>query len=306
MVHAVARVLWFGWSGVWRNLWLSLITVSTLTLTLLSVSLLVAFQVGIQQVIASAENHITLSIYFYPAVSEEQIESVALALRPLSGVRTVTYVSRGEVLARYQLRAKDTPELLAPLETIGQNPFGGSLVVRAEHPEDYARVIAELGKPQYADLIEGQRKDFEENRAFIASFKAFTEKVRFSGLIASALFALVAALVTFNAIRVAIYTHRDEIAVMKLVGATNWFVRAPFLVEVAIYSLLAVAITAGVILSVLYVVQPYLDRYFQDVGLNLYGYFQTNALFIFGAEFAFTALLNALAGSLALRRYLRV
>lgn len=306
MIHAVVRVLRFGWTGVWRNLWLSLITISTISLTLISISLLLTFQIGIQQIIAAAEDHITLSIYFYPTVSDEQIESVALAIRPLPGVRNVAYVSRAEILARYQLRAKDTPELLAPLDTIGQNPFGGSLVVRAERPNDYARVIEELEKPQYGDLIEGQRKDFEENQAFISSFKSFTEKVKLTGLIISVAFAFVAALMTFNAIRVAIYTHRDEIAVMKLVGATNWFVRTPFLIEVIIYSLVAAILTAGLTMTALFFVQPYLDRYFQDVGLNLYGYFQANAYIIFGVEFGISALLNAIAGSLALRRYLRV
>ena len=129
MVYAFFRIFRFSWENVWRNFWLAFITTSTLVLTLLSVSLVVALQAGIGQVIGSAQNRINLSVYFYPTATDEQINSVIIALHAVSGVGEITYISKEQALARYQDQAKGAPELEQPLQAIGQNPFGASLQV---------------------------------------------------------------------------------------------------------------------------------------------------------------------------------
>ena len=306
MLHTIGRVTKFSWNNIWRNGWLSVITVSTLVLTLFSVSMVLALQVGISQVVEAAEERIDLNVYFYPTATDAQLNSVITSLNAFPGVTAVTYVTKEQALAKYQDRGKLAPELLAPLQAIGDNPFGPSLIVRAKSSADYQRVVSELGKPQYKDLIEGQQNDFEENQAFIATFSSFTEKVRASGIVASLVFAFIAALLIFNTIRIAIYTHREEIAIMKLVGASNWFVRAPFLIEAAFYSVVALLVTAGLSLGLLYFAQPYLTSYFAGSSVNVFGYFLQNALTIFGAELLAILVINILSGGVALRRYLRV
>jgi len=305
MVYAVLRIFRFSWENVWRNFWLAVVTTSTLVLTLLSVSLVVGLQAGISQVISAAESRINLSVYFYPTATEEQINSVITALRGVPGVGDIAYISKEQALARYQEQAKGAPELLDPLQAIGQNPFGASLSIKADGPSAFARLADEVGKPQYKDLVEGQKNQYEENQTFIANFRSFTGKVWSSALTVSGVFALIAILLIFNAIRVAIYTHREEVAVMKLVGATNWFVRAPFLVETFIYSLAAVLVTAAIVYGGLTLVQPALGQYFAG-DVDLLRYFHDNGLLVFGLELAGTLVLNTLAGTLALSRYLKV
>lgn len=305
MFSTTLRVIKFSWKNIWRNFWLSIITMSTIIITLFSISLVLALGVGLKQIIKAAEEHIDMSVYFYPSVTDTQANSVITVIEAMPGIQEVVYITKEQSLASYEKRAQDSPELLAPLKVIGQNPFGATVTIRANEPTAYQRVIDELNKPQYKDLIEGQKKEFEENRKFIDSFTAFTDKIKISGLIISVFFAIIAALLIFNAIRVAIYTHREEIAIMKLVGATNWFVRAPFIMETIIYSAVAVLISGGLFFILMYFLQPYLDGYFGG-DVAIYSYFSHNALVIFGVELLATIFLNIITGSLALRRYLRV
>lgn len=305
MFSTFFRVLKYGTESVLRNIWLSLITVSTAALALLAVTMLIALQVGISQIVTAAEERIDLGVYFYPTVTDAQVSSVVTVLNSFPGVAEVTYVSREQALANYQQRAINRPELMKSLEAIGQNPFGTSLRVKAHSQADYATIVNELSKPQYKDLIEGQQADYQENTAFITSFTSFTERARTTGLVVSAVLGAIAVLLIFNAVRVAIYTHRDEIAIMKLVGASNWFVRAPFLVETFLYGLMAVIVTIGATYGLLSFIQPGLERYFGG-DVQLLGYFKEHWLAIFGIELGVILLMNSLSGIIALRRYLRV
>lgn len=306
MLYSTGRLLKFSWETIWRNLWLSVITVSTITLTLLSISLVVALQVGINQVVQATESRIDLSVYFFPTATEEQVGSVVTAIRTLPGVVSIEQISKEESLARYKQYAQDAPELLRPLEALGENPFGQSLVIKATAPADYERVITELAKPQYEDLVEGELKDYEANRTFIQNFTNFTTKIRLAAIAVSGVFAVIACLLLFNTIRVAIYTHRDEIAVMKLVGATNRFVRAPFVVEAFVYCLISTALAAGLTFLLLSFGQPYLNIYFEGDNVHLQDYFRIYGLYIFGAEFLFIFFLSVMSSTFAIRKYLRV
>ncbi len=289
-----------------RNIWLTIITITTITLTLLSISLVITLQTGIDQVVRSAERRIDLSVYFFPTATDPQIQSVVDAIKVFPGVTSVDKISKEDALAAYKASAVDSPELLKPLDAIGDNPFGASLTIRADSPPDYERVISELSKPQYQDLIEGEQRDYEANQQFIQNFTSFTNKVRYAAVAVSGLFAVIACLLLFNTMRVAIYTHRDEIAVMKLVGATNRFVRTPFLLEAAFYCLVATLLTAAIVLGSLSFGQPKLNEYFGINEVNLYGFFLTYGVLIFVAEFIFIFFLSVLSSFVAVRRYLRV
>ena len=305
MLHSVARVVKFGWENIFRNFWLSFITVSTIVVTLFIVSIVMALQVGLRQIIEATEKRIDLAVFFYPIITDSQTADIITMVKSIPGVESVTLVSKEQSLADYEKQANDSPELTAPLEVIGYNPFGSSIIIRASETTTYQRVIDELNKPQYKDFIEGQKKDFEENQQFINSFLSFANKIKISGYVMIGVFAIIAGILIFNAIRIAVYTHRDEIAIMKLVGATNWFVRAPFLMETFIYSVLSVAISGALFLALLYFLQPYTTAYFGG-DVAIYGYFSNNLLVIFSEQLLAITVLNIVAGSLALRRYLRV
>ena len=125
-------------------------------------------------------------------------------------------------------------------------------------------------------------------------------------IIISFIFIAITILVVFNAIRIAIYTHKREIRIMKLVGASNWFIRMPFLAEAILYALIGIIGVLIIFYPFLQLLQPYLSTFFSINELNLIGYFINNFFLIFGLQFLGASLINIIASLLAVGKYIKV
>jgi cell division transport system permease protein len=252
----------------------------------------------------SVERKVEVSLYFTPEASENTVKSAQGYLLGLSQVRDVQFVSADESLKIFSERHADNPTILSSLEEVGGNPFGASLVISAVSPDDFPFILEAMETPEYAPII--KEKDFTDYAVIIERIKTLSERVRLGGIMLSIFFALIAVLIIFNTIRVAIYVHRDEIAIMKLVGANDWFIRGPFLLEALLYSLVAVTLIAGGMLFLTSAFEPYVASYFGDINVSVAQYFQENALVIFGAQLLALSALSLLTTMYAMRRYLRV
>jgi cell division transport system permease protein len=209
-----------------------------------------------------------------------------------------------ESLAAFKTLHADDPEILAALEEVGGNPIGDSLLISANNPDDFEFILAALdSSPEYAPYI--KEKNFADHEAVIERLSGFSEKVKLGGLSLAGFFALISILIVFNTIRVAIYVHRDEIAVMKLVGAQDWFVRGPFLLEAIFYSAMATGIMAVVCVVVLKFLEPQIQSFFAGVDVSLGTYYLENAILIFGAQFLALATLSMITTLFAMRKYLK-
>ena len=109
MLYATLRVIKFSWKNIWRNFWLSVITMSTIIITLFTISLVLALEVGLKQIIQTAEKHIDLSVYFYPSVTEAQANSVITVIKAIPGIQETVYITKEQSLASYEKRAQDSP-----------------------------------------------------------------------------------------------------------------------------------------------------------------------------------------------------
>jgi len=112
--------------------------------------------------------------------------------------------------------------------------------------------------------------------------------------------------VVYNAVRVEIYTHREEIGIMRLVGASNSFVQMPFFLSSLIYTLIGMVVVILILYPFLSLLQPYLETFFVGYNINIISYFNSNFIKIFGLEFLAVAVINALASWMAVRKYARV
>lgn len=297
------RAVRFALKNIWRNGWLSLMSVSMLALTLVTVNLVFALQRVASHAIAFAEDRIEVSVYFYPSTSPERLAGAAGYLRGLPQVRDVLTVSAEEALERFRARHAADEAVLASLGEVGGNPFGPTLVVKARGAEDFPFILDALDNPQFRDDI--REKDFSSFEDVIERIRSATLRIRWFGIGLSATFLLIAAIIVFNTVRVAIFIHREEIGIMKLVGATDAFVRAPFLIESTLYAACAVALAAAVVLPAAAALDPSLSAFFGGDAVDLFGYFTQNAARIFGIQFLALALINVCATFAAMRRYLR-
>lgn len=304
VIFSLFQVIKFALQNFWRNFWLSLVTIMMLILTLFSVISLFFVNVLATKAIDTVQQKIDMSIYFKDDITETKVQEVKDYLSGLAEVKMVNYISKDMALEEFKKRHASDPLIVKSLEELSANPLGSVLIVKANQPEDYSNIMSKLEDEKYNYLIE--KKDFDDHKMIISRISDLNWKIRQAIIGLSLFFGLIAVLVIFNTIRMAIYTHRNEIGIMKLVGASNWFIRAPFLVEGVIYALFACLITLVLCLPLLNFIQPYLETFFGDNSFSLYNYFIDNAWQILGIEFLVAVFLNMVSILIAMNKYLEV
>lgn len=301
---SIIRVFKFAIQNFFRNFWLSFITVTIFALTLITVNAILIMNVMADAALKSVEEKVEVSVYFTPEASEDLVKSVQGYLLGLGQVRDVQFVSAEDSLDIFRQRHEDNPVILASLEEIDGNPFGHALIVSARSPDDFDFILESVETPEFSPYI--KETDKTDYQTIIANIKKLSGRVRIGGIVLAGFFTLVAILIIFNTIRVAIYVHRDEIGIMKLVGANDWFVRGPFLLEAIFYGIVATVIVGSLVFLSLGALDPWIAVYFGDVNISLREYFIENGLWIFGAQLVALSLLSLLTTMFAMRRYLRV
>ncbi len=303
-MRSVLRTIKFAFQSIFRNFWLSFVTTSVFLLTLITVNSVIFMNVVGQSTISSIENRVHVDIYLKKGTSVDMQSSIRGYLTGLAQVKQVIAVPAEEALTDFKAKHAGDADILAALDEIGSNPLGDTLRVSARTPADIPFILQAVNTPEFAPHIEetGQA-DYED---VVKSLTALSDKVRYGGFIVAGFFALIALLMVFNTVRVAIYVHRDEIAVMRLVGAHDWFIRAPFLVEGIVYSFTATVIVAGLMYSLLNVWQPAINAFFTGVDLNLLSFFYAKGPMLFVLEFVALSLLSMVTASMAMRKYLKI
>lgn len=264
------RIFLYSWKNFSRNAWIGLATVFIFMLSLLSVNVLLGVDAMVGRVVALLENKIDVTLTFKPATPDAIVNQARFFLTSLPQVSSVQIVSADDALAAFKARHQNEPKVLAALTEVGGNPLGAQLVLKARNTEDYPFLMQAIQNPQYTDFI--QSKSYDDHSSAISKLQEIGRNVRIVGAALVALFALFGLLIAFNAIRVAIYTQREEIAIMRLVGASSAFIRSPFILEGIWLAVLAVLFTAAIMIFSLSWLEPLLMPLFdgQDTGLSTF------------------------------------
>jgi len=304
MFVSIIRIIKFAFQNFFRNFWLSIITVTILVLTLFSINILVLMNFLATTAISSVQEKIDVSVYFYPETSEESVQNVRSYLVSLSQVKDVRYISEAEALENFRETHGENDSIITSLEELEKNPLGATLVIKTHNPEDYPFVLETLDNPEFTSFI--QDKNYDDHKEIIGRIDNITDRVRNFGIILSGVFIMIAVLIVINTIRVAIYTHREEIGIMKLVGASNWFVRMPFLLEGVIYAFLATLAIVGIVYPTSVFIEPYVSGFFETESVGMIDYLNANFVWIFVSQFLALSILNIISTGFALGRYLKV
>lgn len=304
MFTSIYRVIKFAFQNFYRNFWLSIITISMLVLTLLTVNILLVLNLVTNKAIAFVENRIEVSVYFNENADIAKVGDAITYLRALPQVKDVTEISSDEALLTFKQRHANDPAILGSLDELGKNPFGPTIVIKAYDAKDFDAIIAALDNPRFRDEI--RQKDFSDYQSIVGKIRQTTTQIRDAGIVLSVIFFLIALMIIFNTVRVAIFIHRDEIGIMRLVGASSGFIRAPFLVETILLSLFSVLIVMAVVYPSLAFIEPKLNQYFGSDTTSLVSYFEQNGWMIFGAQFIALLFVTMVSTSLALRKHLKV
>jgi len=252
--------------------------------------------------VVTLSEKVDMAVYFTDEPTVEQVDTIQKELSGLSEVKSLQYISKEEALAKFIERHQGEQVIMESLTEVGGNPLLASLNIKAFEATQYAAISSFLDAASFKDLI--SKVDYSEKKPAIDKMFSLTSTINTTGIALSVVLAVVAVLIAFNTVRIAIYNSRDEIETMRLVGASNWFIRGPFLVQGMIGGLLAVLITFLVFGITLWFLSPKIDIVIP--GLNLYAYFFGSFLMVIALQLAAGVGLGACASWLAIRKYLKV
>ena len=303
------RVLKWGFINFFRNGVVSVATVLVMSLSIFMIGIVVMGSIFLNGVIVSLEEKVDISVYFKQDAAEQDILSMQKNLQDLPEVKDVKYVSRDEALRIFTERHQGDTVVLQSLQVVEENPFYASLEISAKDTAKYESIAQFLENSEQASLITadeaGQKKiTFRQNQAAIEKLTSLLSTARLVGFAVSIMLAFIAVLVAYNTVRLAIYNSKEEISVMQLVGASNAFIRGPFLVEGVMYGLLSSIFTIAVFYPIFWWTGKKTASIFG--GLNVFLYFTANILEIAAILISTGLILGVLSSAFAVRKYLRV
>ena len=302
MLTTLFRIIKYGFLGFWRNGWLSTATLSIIVLALLVFEGLIISNVLTKTALTSLQEKIDISVYFKSNTSEDDILKIKKSLESLAEVKGVEYISRDRALEIFKERHKDDPTITQSLEELKENPLLASLNIKAHNPKEYVTIADHLEKADFKVWFE--KVTYAQNAIVIERLGRIIDTAEKGGLILIIFLALIAVLITFNTIRLAIYSSREEIGIMRLVGASNSFIRGPYVVEGIIYGLVAGILSVIIALPIIYFVSPYVKIFISE--MNLWLYFTSNLIGILEYQLLFGIGLGVISSVIAIRKYLRI
>ncbi len=300
------RITRSGLINFYRNTFVSFASVMMMTITLLIIGATIFMSAILSFTIANIERKVDVNVYFYPNAPEQQILDMKAALEQLPQVAGVSYVSRADALAAFQERHQNDYLTLQALNELGTNPLGASLNIQAKDSEQYESIANFLSGDETMEsgvnknIIE--KVNYYQNKEIIARLNALSNTVKKIGVILTVIFVGLSVIVTLNTIRMAIYSSREEINVMRLVGAENKYIQGPFMIEGIVSGLFAAVIT----IVALFPLTLWISKYTVDFlgGLSLVKYYGDNFLQIFIILLLVGIVLGALSSIVAIRKYL--
>lgn len=307
MLTTLRRIVANGAKSFARSGSVSFATVLIMSVTLAIIGILIFLSAILSHTLSSIKDKVDVNVYFVTSANENDIVLYQRRLAEIPEVERVTYTSREEALLAFRERHKSDELVLQALEELGENPLGASLAIKAKDPSQYESIAAFLSNEPAKDaggtsLID--RVNYYQNKLVIDRLTSAIDATERAGLILIALFAFASAVIAFATVRLAIYTARDEIAIMRLMGASNMYIRGPFIVAGAISGVLAALIVLLLFYPFTLWAGPMMAGWLG--GFNLFSYFTDHFAFFFAVIVGAGFSLGAVASFFAVRRYLKI
>lgn len=301
------RIMAAGLTGFYRNRTVSLSSILILTITLSIITAFYFFRAVFDYTLDQVKEKVDVRIYFTTDATEEQITGVKARLLGLPEVKSVSYISREQALEDFKNSHSGDQLTLQALDELGLNPFGASLSILARDPTQYEIIAREL---ESSSQVLGETQsvvdkiNYYQLKDSIEKLNLILGWVNTVGVWLSVIFIVMSCMIVYNTVRLAIFVFRDEIAVMKLVGASNMYIRGPFIVEAILYALVATIISLLIYWPATIWVTKKTVFFFE--GMNFYSYYISHIGQITLLLLASGVLLTVISSLLAVRKYLKV
>lgn len=302
MTKSFKRIFQAGWTNFKRNRYISIGTTGVMVLVLVLFSGLMMVNFLSSQIVANLQDKVDVSAYFKSDISEDDVLNIKNDLESMANVKKVEYVSAEVALAEFKERHAGDATIRESLAELDFNPLQASLNIKAQDPSQFASIVQFLEANKFRSVID--KINYYENEKVIGRLQSISKGIQNWGFLMTMVLAAIAVLVTFNTIRLTIYNQRQEIEIMKLVGGSNWHIKAPYLVEGGLYGAFAATVTAVIFYPTLFLISPKIESLMP--GVSLISYFLSN-IFQFSVLILFVGVsLGVVSSMVAIRRFLKV
>ncbi len=299
------RVIKSGFVQFWRGTFVSLSSILVMFITLSVIASLLFLSVIFNAALTEIKDKVDINIYFSANASEEEVLAAKAVIEKLPEVAAANYIPKEQVLAAFKDRHQNDSTILLSLEEIGENPLGAIINVKAKDPNQYEAIYNDLNNQSFLSkdgisIID--KINYVDTKSAIDKLTKFIRAGERLGLIFTCIMISLSIIITFNTIRLAIYISREEIAVMRLVGASNKYIRGPFVVIGIIYGVFAGILTLAVAYPVTYWIGNLTVNFLS--GVSIHAYYISHFPQIFVLIISSGIILGAVSSYLAVRKYL--
>lgn len=299
------RIMQSGFRNFMRNAWLS--TAATVVMVVTLSFLLVSFiaNMSLTATIKGVVGKIDVSIYLKDSTTLEQTKDLQQRLSKVENVQSIEYISKDEALKRFRQQVKNDPKLLGAVNEVS-NPLPASFAVKTFDPKKLQPIVAFASQSDVKPFLDSQQPITYagDRKAAIDRIVRVSNFIKNTGLGASLLFMVISVLIIFNTIRMAIFSRREEIEIMRLVGATNWFIRGPFLFEASLYGVIAAFVAVSLTYGLIRVSGAKIASYIDFA--STMNFFSANALSIVIISIVIGVGIGIVSSLLAMTRYLKL
>jgi cell division transport system permease protein len=299
------RILKTGFVNFLRNGVVSLSAVLIMSITLLIISSVLFTGALLENTLEGLRAKVDVNISVFPGILEEETLELKRNIEALPEVDSVEYINRETVLENYITRNSDDQKIIAALDELPDNPFGHALNIRAKSPEHYESIQNYLNQNYPQDRPDSVIDDvnYAQKAEVISRLNLIINAGETFGAIVTFMFILLSILITLNTIRLAMFTSKDEIKIMNLVGADSSYISGPFIVTGALYGIVSTILVMILLYPITYWIGPYTEEI--SFGLNLFKYYAGNFGQLFLILFGSGILIGAISSFLAVNRYLK-
>jgi len=301
------RIFKNGFINFGRNIWLAIAAIAMMGITLTILLFAVVANATFSHTISDITSHIDVSVYLKDNVNDTKRGDLINHLNQIENVQAVAYISKAQALKNYRAQNSNNPDLLAAISET-DNPLPASLVISPKDPNKLDTIKAYLDKPEIKALQSDPTSYSGDRKAAIDKIAKATHFFRQAGVVGIIVFIIISMLIIFNTIRMTIFNRRDELVIMRLLGATPSYIRGPVIVETMLYGVVAAAISLAICWALFAVASSTLQA--SSLGLldikYSSDYFQKNLWLILTTQIMAGIIIGAASSIIASRRYIKL
>jgi len=302
----IKRVIKSGTISFIRNGSVSVASTLVMTVTLSVIASLLFVGALLQSTLEGIRSQVDINVYFERSVTEAQALALLSDIELREDVSSASYTSPEQALENFRLRHEGNELIMGALEEVGSNPLEASINIRAIDPSSYQDIAEFIQQENVSgDVAQGVKKiSYLENKTAIDTLSRIIDSSEKLGIIVALFFMIISILITFNTVRLAIYVSKDEIAVMRLVGASERYIKGPFVVIGVLYGFLSSLVTLIIFYPITYWLGPMTLNL--GTGLNIFNYYLGNFIQIALIVISFGIILGIISSWLAVKKYIKV